>query len=157
MWLVARYTRGSGTSGQLGCVQHALPEEGNAGPPIALTLEALQPMDLAFGDAVVPRQREPSLHGGQVVLQPTREPSHLLDPAGGRLRHPCVQVMAPALPDHGQKGLDERMGSRDACLHLTALVEIPLCVVRPMSRRAHHDERHRTGRRSLRVGRRRAL
>jgi hypothetical protein len=40
-------------------VQDALAEEREAGPAIALTLDELQAMDLAFGDAVAPREGEP--------------------------------------------------------------------------------------------------
>jgi hypothetical protein len=38
----------------LGHLQHTLPEEGETGPPIALTFHELQAVDLAFGDAVAP-------------------------------------------------------------------------------------------------------
>ena len=43
----------------LGCLKHTLPEEGEAGSPIALAFHELQAMDLAFGDAVAPLEREP--------------------------------------------------------------------------------------------------
>jgi hypothetical protein len=38
---------------------HTLPEEGEAGPPIALVFDELEAMDLDFGDAVAPLEREP--------------------------------------------------------------------------------------------------
>jgi hypothetical protein len=38
----------------LGCLQQALPSARDADLPIALAREALQAMDLAFGDAVIP-------------------------------------------------------------------------------------------------------
>jgi hypothetical protein len=40
----------------------------------------------------------------------------------------------------------------DACIHLAELVQIRLCISRPLSCRAHHGERHRAGGGSLRAG-----
>jgi hypothetical protein len=66
-------------------------------------------MDLAFGHPVTPFSGEPSCDGGQVLLQPTGEAGQLIDPAVGGLGQPRLQILAPALPDHRQKGLAQRM------------------------------------------------
>ena len=95
----------------LGRLQDPLAEEGKTGPPIALALHELQAVDLAFGDAVVPLEGEPRGDGAQVILQAPREASQCLNPTLGRLRHPGLQVAAPALPDYGEKGLGQLIGS----------------------------------------------
>lgn len=51
----------------LGHLQDALPEECHAGPSLALALQEYQPMDLAFGDAVAPREGEPRDDGHQMM------------------------------------------------------------------------------------------
>jgi hypothetical protein len=70
----------------------------------------------------------PSFDRHQVVLQSTCKPGECLDATGHRLGHPPLQVSALALPDHGQQCLTQPRGSRDARIHLTELVQIPLCV-----------------------------
>ena len=69
-----------------------LREEREASSPIALTLHQFQAMNVAFGDAVAPRQAEPSLDGGQIILQPPGETGQFWDVAMGRLRHPRFQA-----------------------------------------------------------------
>jgi hypothetical protein len=51
----------------LGGLQDALPEEGGAGPAIALALEQLEPGDLPFHGAVAPGQGEPRGDRRQVL------------------------------------------------------------------------------------------
>ena len=60
-------------------VQNALPEKGEAGPPIALALHELEAMELAFGAAVVPLQGEPGFNGLQISLEPTGKAGHFRD------------------------------------------------------------------------------
>jgi hypothetical protein len=52
----------------LRCVQEALPEQGEAGPPLALALHQLQAMNLAFSHAVALLQGESGSDGDQVIL-----------------------------------------------------------------------------------------
>lgn len=53
----------------------------------------------------------------QVLLQSTREAGQLVYSAGRGLRHPRLPGLAPALPDHRQGGLAQRMRPRDAGIH----------------------------------------
>jgi hypothetical protein len=75
---------------------------------------------------VAPLNREPGADGWQVVLQPPREAGQRVDAAVHRLGHPRLQVMAPTLPHERQKGLTQLTRPRDACIHLTELVQIRL-------------------------------
>ena len=110
----------------LGHLQDALPEECHAGPSIALALQEFQPMDLAFGDAVAPLEGEPRDDGPQVVLQAPREASERIDATVDGLRHPCLQGLALTFPDERQKGLAQRIRSRDVGIHVAELVQIRL-------------------------------
>jgi hypothetical protein len=141
----------------LGGLQDALPEEGEAGPAIALALEPLQPGDLPLHGAVAPVQGEPGGDRGQVLLPPTGKAGQRVDAAVGGLRDSGLQVPAPALPDHGEKGLRQPICPRDTGCHLAALVQIGLRLSGPLDGRAHHDACHRPGRRPLRAGIGRAL
>ena len=87
----------------LGRLEDTLPEECDAGPPVTLALHELEAMDMSFRDPVAPFQGESGFNRDEVLLQPTREASQLLNPSVGGLGHPRLQVMALALPDHAQK------------------------------------------------------
>ena len=58
--------------GSLALLQHPLPQKRHMGTTIGLTLEQLQPVDLALGNGVSPRvapgQGQPRMNRGQVVL-----------------------------------------------------------------------------------------
>jgi hypothetical protein len=124
----------------LGGLQDALPEEGEAGPAIALALKPLQTGDLPFHGAVAPGQGEARSDCGQVILQSSGEASQLVDATVGCLRYPSLQVPASALPDHGEKGLRQPMCPRDTGIHLAELVQIRLRISGPLGRRTHYDE-----------------
>jgi hypothetical protein len=76
----------------LGGLQDALPEEGRAGPAIALALEQLQTGDLPLYGAVTPTQREARGDRGQVLLQPAGEAGQIAE--GLRLLGEALAVMA---------------------------------------------------------------
>jgi hypothetical protein len=80
--LVARLPR------PLSGLQKALPEQGGAGPAIALALEQLEPDDLPFHGAVAPGQGEPRGDRGQVLLQPASEAGQRVEAAVGGRRDP---------------------------------------------------------------------
>jgi hypothetical protein len=54
----------------LGCVEHTLPEEGEASPPIALAFEELESGDLPLHVAVAPGPGEARRDGGRVLPHP---------------------------------------------------------------------------------------
>jgi hypothetical protein len=68
----------------LGGLQDALPEEGRAGPAIALALEQLQTGDLPLHGAVTPTQREACGDHSQVLLLPAGEAGRRDVLGGGR-------------------------------------------------------------------------
>jgi hypothetical protein len=89
---------------------------------------------------VVPLQREPRFDGGQIVLKARREAGQLCDTAVHRLGHPRPHVLPSALPDHGQKGLAQRIPLRHVRFHLAQLIQIRLRVARPLGGRTDHGE-----------------
>src|SRR5687767_14504764 len=91
----------------LGGLQDALPEEGRAGPAIALALEQLQTGDLPLYGAVTPTQHEACGDRGQVLLQPAGEAGQRLDAAVGGRRDPGLQLAAPTLQDDGEKSVGQ--------------------------------------------------
>jgi hypothetical protein len=109
-------------------------------PPIALALHEREAMDLARGDAVVPREGEPGFDGGQVVLQAPREARQCIKATVHRLGHPRLQSGAPALPDHDQKGLAQRLRPRHGRVHLAQLMPIRLRGARSLGGQADHGE-----------------
>ena len=83
-----------------------MPEERETGPAIALALHQLQAMDLAFGDAVAPLEREPGFDGGQVIPQPSREARQLLSiPLWVASAIQPSERRPRRILDHRQKGL----------------------------------------------------
>jgi hypothetical protein len=97
----------------------------------------------------------------KIILEPTGEASHFRDATVGRLRHPRLQGVASALPDDGQKGLNQLVGPCDARIQLAELVDIDRRILGSLPGRAYQGERHRAGgrplgtrvRRGLRLGR----
>jgi hypothetical protein len=122
-----------------------LSEKGKAGPPIALALHELQAVDLAFGDPVAPLEGESGLNGMKIILEPTGEAGHFRDATVGRLRHPRPQGVASALPDDGQKGLNQLVGPCEARSQLAELVDIDRRILGSLPGRAYQGERHRAG------------
>jgi hypothetical protein len=102
-------------------------------------------MNLAFGDAVAPREGEPGFNGDEVILQPPREPGERLDPAVYGLGHPGLQVCTPALPDHGQKRVTQPIRPRDVRFYLAELLDVDLRVLGPLRNGTDEGERHGTG------------
>lgn len=96
----------------LGLVPHELPSQGTAGPLISLEIAELQPMDLAF--PIAPVAGEPRGNGAQVIQQAPREASEIIATPVHRLGHPRLQVITPGPANHGQKGLNQGIGSCDS-------------------------------------------
>jgi hypothetical protein len=53
------------------------------------------------------------------------------NPRAQRASSASPLCVAPAFPDHGQKGLDQRIGARDARLAPAELLDIDLRMLRP--------------------------
>ena len=115
-----------------------------------LAFEELQAGDLAFHRAMAPGQGESRGDRGQVLLQLAGEAGHRIA-VGGR-RDPSLQVTAPALPDHGEKGLGQPLCLRDMGVHLTELVQRGLRLRGPLGHPADHHKRHRPSGRPLGAG-----
>jgi hypothetical protein len=130
----------------LGRLQHTPPEEGEASPPITLTFHELQAMDLTCGDAVAPVQREPCSDRDDIIFQSPRDAGELVDAAVSGFGHPCLQILAPALPCDGQKGLDQLVDPCHLCIDLAELLNIELRVLGPFRGGADEGERYRTRR-----------
>jgi hypothetical protein len=141
----------------LGRLQHTLPEEGEAGPPTALTFPELQAVDVAFGDAIAPFQREPRGDRDHIILQSPREAGELVDAAVRGFGHPRLEVLAPALPHQGQKGLNQLVGPCYLRVYLAELLDRELRVLGPLHGGANQGERYRTRRWPLGACIRRAL
>src|SRR5712692_6715288 len=86
-------------------LHHALPQEPDARPSIALALEHLQAVDMALDGTIAPGQREPCFDRREILLQALGKTCKRLNPARGRLGHPRCEGVAPALPHERQKGL----------------------------------------------------
>jgi hypothetical protein len=91
-------------------MQHTLPYQGKAGPAIALALQHLAAVDVAFDRAVVPLEREPRGDRAQVILQAPREASELIIPL-------CI---ASALHASRSSPRRSRTRAKKACLSANA-------------------------------------
>jgi hypothetical protein len=65
----------------LGRLQHTQPEAGEAGLAIVLRFHELQAVDLTFGNAVAPCQREPRGDRDRIIFQSPRQAGELVDAA----------------------------------------------------------------------------
>ena len=72
--------------------QHSNPQQLHAGATVHLAFEELQTIDMSFGLAVAPRQRESCSHGSQIVLQASSEAAHLGGTAAGQALQPSVEL-----------------------------------------------------------------
>src|SRR5262245_59084292 len=133
-------------------LHHALPQEPDARPAIALALEQLQAVDLALDRPIAPGQGEPRCDRLELLPQALGKACKRLNPARGGLGHPGLQGITPALPHERQKRLAQRVGLPDGVVHLPELVDIELGILRPLGFGAHPGERDGAGRWPLRAG-----
>jgi hypothetical protein len=122
-------------------LHHTLPQEPDARPSIALTLEQLQTVDMALDGTMAPGQREPCCDRREILLQALGKTGKRLHPARGRLGHPRGEGVAPARSHERQKGLAQGRGLRDCGGPRGQLVHIQLSVRRPLHFGAHPGER----------------
>ena len=130
---------------RLGGLPHALPQEPDARPSIALALEQLQAVDMALDGTIAPGECEARCDRREVFSQALGKAGERLNPARGRLRDPRLEGIAPAFPHERQKRLAQRRGLRDGVIYLAELVDIQLGVRRPLRCRAHPGERDGSG------------
>src|ERR1019366_9039759 len=84
-------------------MQHPRPQQGETCAAIHLSLEVLQPVDLALGLAVAPGQAKGGSHCGDVRLQASTESLQLWHSAGQDLLQPAIEPLGVALTDQAKE------------------------------------------------------
>jgi hypothetical protein len=95
---------------RLGVLPHALLQEPDARPSIALALEQLQAVDMALDGTIAPGECEARCDRREVFAQALGKAGERFNPARGRLRDPGLEGLAPAFPHEGQKRLAQCIG-----------------------------------------------
>src|SRR5690348_5393135 len=88
--------------------QYALAQQVNAGPPVSLPFDQLEPIDLALGLPGAPLVRERCVHGRPVLPDPGSNTRHLRDAAAVRRVQPGRQARLVALPHEPAEFLSQR-------------------------------------------------
>ena len=91
----------------LGGEDHAPLQEIETRPPVALALDQLEPVDLAFGLAAAPRLGQGSPNRGGVTVQSRGEGGDCRSAASPRFRDPRVEIRG-AIPPPGRRPVHTR-------------------------------------------------